>query len=125
MLSRVGDEKVVVGEGVVVTSSSLEMLTNSLGGIMVSLIFLKGLEEEALVEFMVKYSGVNTMKNNVRIDKIERSSRGRVLAHKVPLCLPCPSSSSSFKNEKGMVVKVQKRRSGSDDLISLWPVNLS
>ncbi|GKD52133.1 hypothetical protein Tco_1281109 [Tanacetum coccineum] len=44
----VGDEKVVVGEGVVVTSSSLEMLTNScLGGIMVSLIFLEGLEEEA------------------------------------------------------------------------------
>nr|GEV16479.1 hypothetical protein [Tanacetum cinerariifolium] len=51
----VGDEEVVVGEGVVVTSSSLKMLTNScLGGIMVSLIFLKGLEEEALVEFMVE-----------------------------------------------------------------------
>nr|GEU73237.1 hypothetical protein [Tanacetum cinerariifolium] len=50
-----GDEEVVVGEGVVVTYSSLEMLTNScLGGIMVSLIFLEGLEEEALVEFMVK-----------------------------------------------------------------------
>ncbi|GKD70253.1 hypothetical protein Tco_1324343, partial [Tanacetum coccineum] len=49
------DEEVVIGEGVVVTSSSLEMLTNScLGGIMVSLIFLEGLEEEALVEFMVK-----------------------------------------------------------------------
>ncbi|GJY10899.1 hypothetical protein Tco_0379084, partial [Tanacetum coccineum] len=51
----VGDEEVVVGEGVVMTSSSLEMLTNScLGGIMVSLIFLKGLEEEALVEFMIE-----------------------------------------------------------------------
>ncbi|GJU70847.1 hypothetical protein Tco_1262252 [Tanacetum coccineum] len=51
----VGDEEVAVGEGVVVTSSSLEMLTNScLGGIMVSLIFLEGLEEEALVEFMVE-----------------------------------------------------------------------
>ncbi|GJR59550.1 hypothetical protein Tco_1501712 [Tanacetum coccineum] len=51
----VEDEEVVVGEGVVVTSSSLEMLTNScLGGIMVSLIFLEGLEEEALVEFMVE-----------------------------------------------------------------------
>nr|GEV77463.1 reverse transcriptase domain-containing protein [Tanacetum cinerariifolium] len=38
-----------------VTSSSLEMLTNScLGGIMVSLIFLEGLKEEALVEFMVE-----------------------------------------------------------------------
>nr|GEY62842.1 retrovirus-related Pol polyprotein from transposon TNT 1-94 [Tanacetum cinerariifolium] len=50
----VGDE-VVVGEGVVVTSSSLDMLTNScLGGIMVSLIILEGLEEEALVEFMVE-----------------------------------------------------------------------
>nr|GEV75629.1 hypothetical protein [Tanacetum cinerariifolium] len=51
----VGDEEVVVGEGVVMTSSSLEMLTNSyLGGIKISLIFLKGLEEEALVEFMVE-----------------------------------------------------------------------
>ncbi|GKA58500.1 hypothetical protein Tco_0757688 [Tanacetum coccineum] len=45
----------LMGEGVVVTSSSLEMLTNScLEGIIVSLIFLKGLEEEALVEFMVE-----------------------------------------------------------------------
>ncbi|GJV71064.1 hypothetical protein Tco_1491059 [Tanacetum coccineum] len=52
----VGDEEVVVREGVVVTSSSLEMLTNScLGGIMVSLIFLEGLEEEALVEFIVEW----------------------------------------------------------------------
>ncbi|GJX02985.1 hypothetical protein Tco_0188901 [Tanacetum coccineum] len=51
----VGDEEVVVREGVVVTSSSLEMLTIScLGGIMVSLIFLEGLEEEALVEIMVE-----------------------------------------------------------------------
>nr|GEX34540.1 hypothetical protein [Tanacetum cinerariifolium] len=51
----VGDEEVFVGEGVVVTSSSLEMLTNSyLGGIMVSLIFLEGLEEEAFEEFMVE-----------------------------------------------------------------------
>ncbi|GJW21907.1 hypothetical protein Tco_0032529 [Tanacetum coccineum] len=44
----VADEEVIVGEGVVVISSSPEMLTNScLGGIMVSLIFLEGLEEEA------------------------------------------------------------------------------
>nr|GEZ06463.1 hypothetical protein [Tanacetum cinerariifolium] len=51
----VKDEEVVVEEGVVVTSSSLEMLTNScLEGIMVSLIFLEELEEEALVEFMVE-----------------------------------------------------------------------
>nr|GEV55590.1 hypothetical protein [Tanacetum cinerariifolium] len=51
----VEDEEVVVGEGVVMTSSSLEMLINScLGGIMVSLIFLKGLEKENLVEFMVE-----------------------------------------------------------------------
>nr|GEU98532.1 ribonuclease H-like domain-containing protein [Tanacetum cinerariifolium] len=43
-----GEEDVVIEEGVVVTSSSLEMLTNScLGEIMVSLIFLEGLEEEA------------------------------------------------------------------------------
>nr|GEV92834.1 hypothetical protein [Tanacetum cinerariifolium] len=52
----VGDEKVIVGEGVVVISSSLDMLTNSyLEGIMVSLIFLEGLDEEALVEFMVEW----------------------------------------------------------------------
>ncbi|GJS41356.1 hypothetical protein Tco_0566399, partial [Tanacetum coccineum] len=52
----VGDEEVVVGEGVVVISSSLDMLINScLGGIMVSLIFLEGLDEEALVDFMVKW----------------------------------------------------------------------
>ncbi|GJR68038.1 hypothetical protein Tco_0014103 [Tanacetum coccineum] len=51
----VGDEEVVVGEGVVVTSSSIEMLTKScLGRIMVSLIFLEGLKEEALVEYMVE-----------------------------------------------------------------------
>ncbi|GJS08109.1 hypothetical protein Tco_0364905 [Tanacetum coccineum] len=43
-----GKEDVVMGEGVVVTSSSLKFLTNScLCGIMVSLIFLEGLEEEA------------------------------------------------------------------------------
>ncbi|GKA54261.1 hypothetical protein Tco_0753210 [Tanacetum coccineum] len=42
-----GEEDVLMGEGVVVTSSSLEMLTNNcLGGMMVSLIFLEGLEEE-------------------------------------------------------------------------------
>ncbi|GJU25718.1 hypothetical protein Tco_1164339 [Tanacetum coccineum] len=43
-----GEEDVVMGEGVIVTSSSLEMLTKScLGGTMVSLIFLEGLAEEA------------------------------------------------------------------------------
>nr|GFB48085.1 hypothetical protein [Tanacetum cinerariifolium] len=52
----VGDEEVVVGEGVVVISSSLDMLTNSyLGGIMVSLIFLEWLDEKELVEFMVEW----------------------------------------------------------------------
>ncbi|GJY38468.1 hypothetical protein Tco_0424832 [Tanacetum coccineum] len=51
----VRDEEVVVREGVVVISSSLDMLTNNyLGGIMVSLIFLEGLDDEALVEFMVE-----------------------------------------------------------------------
>ncbi|GKA49785.1 hypothetical protein Tco_0742858 [Tanacetum coccineum] len=49
-------KKVVVGEGVVVISSTLETLTNScLRGIMVSLIFLEGFEEEAFVEFMVDF----------------------------------------------------------------------
>nr|GEX95085.1 hypothetical protein [Tanacetum cinerariifolium] len=43
------------GEGVVVTSSSLEMSTNScLGEKMVSLIFLEGLEEEVMVELFEK-----------------------------------------------------------------------
>nr|GEW99511.1 hypothetical protein [Tanacetum cinerariifolium] len=52
----VRDEEVFVREGVVVISSSLDMLTNSyLGRIMVSLIFLEGLDEEALVEFMVEW----------------------------------------------------------------------
>ncbi|GKA65210.1 hypothetical protein Tco_0764917, partial [Tanacetum coccineum] len=46
--------KVVVE--MVVISSSLDMLTNScLGGIMVSLIFLEGLDDEALVEFIVEW----------------------------------------------------------------------
>nr|GEX85079.1 hypothetical protein [Tanacetum cinerariifolium] len=56
LLIGVRDEEVVVGEGVVVTFSSLDMLTNScLGGIMVSLIFLEGLDKEAFVEFMVEW----------------------------------------------------------------------
>ncbi|GJW65236.1 hypothetical protein Tco_0117120 [Tanacetum coccineum] len=43
-----GEEDVVMGEGVVVSSSSLKMLTNScLGGMMVSLISLR-VKEEAL-----------------------------------------------------------------------------
>nr|GEV27432.1 hypothetical protein [Tanacetum cinerariifolium] len=42
------EEDFVIGEGVVVTSLSPKMLTkNCLGGMMVSLIFLEGLEEEA------------------------------------------------------------------------------
>ncbi|GJZ15669.1 retrovirus-related pol polyprotein from transposon TNT 1-94 [Tanacetum coccineum] len=45
-----------IEEGVVLISSSLDMLINScLGGIMVSLIFLEGLDEEALVEFIVEW----------------------------------------------------------------------
>ncbi|GJR19928.1 hypothetical protein Tco_0968455 [Tanacetum coccineum] len=46
-----GDEYFVIVEGVVVSSSSLVKSTNSfLGGMIVSLIFLEGLEEEAWVE---------------------------------------------------------------------------
>nr|GEX74406.1 putative reverse transcriptase domain-containing protein [Tanacetum cinerariifolium] len=46
--SRDGEEDFVLGEGVVVASSLLEMLTKScLGRMMVSLIFLEGLEDEA------------------------------------------------------------------------------
>ncbi|GKF09981.1 hypothetical protein Tco_0044205, partial [Tanacetum coccineum] len=48
LFGRDGEENVVMGEGVVVASSSLEMLTKIyLGGMMVSLIFLEGLVEEA------------------------------------------------------------------------------
>ncbi|GJS06153.1 hypothetical protein Tco_0362949 [Tanacetum coccineum] len=51
----VRDEEVVVGDGVVVISSSLDMLTNKcLGEIMLTLIFLEGLDKEALVECMVE-----------------------------------------------------------------------
>ncbi|GJS59967.1 hypothetical protein Tco_0654751 [Tanacetum coccineum] len=55
VLGALGEEEVVMGEGVVVTSSSLEILINNcLEGIMVSWIFLEGLDEEALVEVMVE-----------------------------------------------------------------------
>ncbi|GKA59531.1 hypothetical protein Tco_0758844 [Tanacetum coccineum] len=48
-----GDEDFVMGEGVVVSSSSLDRSTKScLGEIMVSLIFLERLEEEACVDAM-------------------------------------------------------------------------
>ncbi|GJX21145.1 hypothetical protein Tco_0223822 [Tanacetum coccineum] len=48
-----GEEDFVIGEGVIVSSSSLVKSTKSfLGGMMVSLIFLEGLEEEAWVEVM-------------------------------------------------------------------------
>ncbi|GJX12472.1 putative ribonuclease H-like domain-containing protein [Tanacetum coccineum] len=47
------EEDFVTGEGVVVSSSSLDRSTRScFGGIMVSLIFLEGLEEEACVDAM-------------------------------------------------------------------------
>ncbi|GJW02428.1 hypothetical protein Tco_1561284 [Tanacetum coccineum] len=52
----VGDEEGCRRKVLLVISSSLEMLTNScLGGIMVSLIFLEGFEEEAFVEFMIDF----------------------------------------------------------------------
>nr|GEW84446.1 hypothetical protein [Tanacetum cinerariifolium] len=45
---RDGDEDFVIGEGVAVSSSSLVKSTKScLGGMMVSLIFLEGLEKGA------------------------------------------------------------------------------
>ncbi|GJR76229.1 hypothetical protein Tco_0088594 [Tanacetum coccineum] len=45
------DTRIVMGEGMVMSSSSLDRSTKScLGGIMVSLIFLKGLEEKACVD---------------------------------------------------------------------------
>nr|GEZ73871.1 hypothetical protein [Tanacetum cinerariifolium] len=78
----VRDEEVVVEEGVVVTSSSLEMLTNScLGGIMVSLIFLEELEKEALAEFMVE------------LFEEDDKKREGVLAREVTSLIPSLSSS--------------------------------
>ncbi|GJX97671.1 hypothetical protein Tco_0353469 [Tanacetum coccineum] len=51
----VRDEEVVVGEGMVVTSSSLDMLTNNYSRGLSDLIFLEeAIDEEALVEFMVE-----------------------------------------------------------------------
>ncbi|GJX14611.1 hypothetical protein Tco_0206369 [Tanacetum coccineum] len=47
------EEDFVMGEGVLVSSSLLVRSTKScLGGIMVSLVFLEGLEEEACVDAM-------------------------------------------------------------------------
>nr|GEV11115.1 hypothetical protein [Tanacetum cinerariifolium] len=61
-----GEEDVVIGEGVVVASSSLERLTKScLGGIMISLIFLEGLEEEASVKAMEVHELNNDVKNDL------------------------------------------------------------
>nr|GEY21504.1 hypothetical protein [Tanacetum cinerariifolium] len=52
-LSKDGEEDFVMRCGVVVSYSSLNMFTKScLGGMMVSLIFLEGLQEEAWVESM-------------------------------------------------------------------------
>ncbi|GKE11359.1 zinc finger, CCHC-type containing protein [Tanacetum coccineum] len=51
-----GEEDFVMGKRVVVSSSSLERSTKCcLGGIVVSLIFLEGLEEEACVDAIVVY----------------------------------------------------------------------
>ncbi|GKD83779.1 hypothetical protein Tco_1350618, partial [Tanacetum coccineum] len=48
-----GEEDFVMGEGVVMSSSSLDMSTKScLGGMMVSLVFLEWLEDKAWVESM-------------------------------------------------------------------------
>ncbi|GKA98436.1 hypothetical protein Tco_0826373 [Tanacetum coccineum] len=71
----VGDEEVVVREGVVVISSSLDLLTNNcLEGIMVSLIFLEGLDEEALVEFMMSHEQKTTHPS--QIDLSGRADQG-------------------------------------------------
>ncbi|GJV85327.1 hypothetical protein Tco_1525225, partial [Tanacetum coccineum] len=66
---------------VVVISLSLDMLTNScLGGIMVSLIFLEGLDEEALLEFMIP-KGVCQNAENIAVPRwdsgqLHRNSEG-------------------------------------------------
>nr|GEV79260.1 hypothetical protein [Tanacetum cinerariifolium] len=75
----VRDDEVVVGEGVVMVSSSLDMLTNNyLGGIMVSLIFLEGLDEKALVEFMDKIRDIEGCRGSDAIEHISFTSRQKV-----------------------------------------------
>nr|GEU34620.1 hypothetical protein [Tanacetum cinerariifolium] len=70
------EEDFVIGEGVVVSSSSLDRSTKScLGGITGSLIFLVGLEEEACVDAMEVEENVSNLNKNVK-----RYSRKDLLA---------------------------------------------
>nr|GEX19182.1 retrovirus-related Pol polyprotein from transposon TNT 1-94 [Tanacetum cinerariifolium] len=122
----VGGEEVIVGEGVVVISSSLDMLTNScLGGIMVSLIFLEGLDEEAFVEFMVEWCGEDEdddrnkdddLFNYGGKDQVEKhesgggsgmttSSRAMILSRFFFLMTLIASSSSKSSSTKGDVLE--------------------
>ncbi|GKC46173.1 zf-CCHC domain-containing protein [Tanacetum coccineum] len=113
----VEDEEVVMGEGVVVTYSSLEMLTNScLGGMMVSLIFLEGLEEEALVEFMVEWFEKDkdvyeeVIKKDVETVKGKKEhNRSLALKVKKEVSDEDSSSSDSEDEEYDMAVKEFKK----------------
>nr|GEY38222.1 hypothetical protein [Tanacetum cinerariifolium] len=96
VVSGVGDEEVVVIEGVVVKSSSLEMLTNScLGGIMVSLIFLEGLEGEALEEFMVEL-----FKKEDKMNEMMSSGEGGLVLYGPSEGTPYANSSSDHRSVK-------------------------
>ncbi|GKA95591.1 hypothetical protein Tco_0817629 [Tanacetum coccineum] len=85
------------GRGCSITSSSLEILTNNcLGGIMVSLIFLEGLDEEALVEVMVAVSSsLRLLEPKCTIEsRAKRSSINLVRTQH-------PSETKVFHNEDG------------------------
>ncbi|GJU99478.1 hypothetical protein Tco_1328749 [Tanacetum coccineum] len=133
----VRDEEVVVREGVVVTSSSLEMLTNScLGGIMVSLIFLEGLEEEALVEYIVELFEVDEDGKKNEKDGLfnlkaidgketvipptsveEKAQRRAELKARITLLMALPNEHqlkfNSYKNAKTLMQTIENRFGGN------------
>nr|GEV10798.1 putative reverse transcriptase domain-containing protein [Tanacetum cinerariifolium] len=122
----VGDEEVVIGEGVVVTSLSLDMLTNScLGGIMVSLIFLEGLEQEALVEFMVElfekdedgYSQIS--KAYIILNKQTRKVKEslNVTFDETPPPSKISSLVDDDLDEEEKAIKVTKKRNLENDIV--------
>nr|GEU65312.1 reverse transcriptase domain-containing protein [Tanacetum cinerariifolium] len=114
-----GKEDVVIGEGVVVTSSSLERLTKiCLGGIMVSLIFLEGLEEEALVEAMeVRYEGDEDDKNNS--NTIPRRSRRQA----TNVVEPEIHTIVEMADNRTMAQMLQGPIEGYEDAIFVPPIN--
>ncbi|GJR53796.1 hypothetical protein Tco_1404317 [Tanacetum coccineum] len=88
------------------------MFTNScLGGIMASLIFLEGLEEEALVEFMVElFEEDEDGKKNEKdgLFNLKANDRSPFTISIIIIII--------VKMRRGWLVKGERRRSRSDDL---------